>query len=92
MSNGGIIQPALRGAYNHEFGDAQSNITSNFAVAQNLPFVTEGAKRERNWLSLNPYVTAALPNNWMFQAEYEHDFLRSNVSENIFNLAASYKW
>jgi|GEM_PF-1299324 len=92
MPNSGIILPMMRVAYNHEFGDGQSNIKSEFEAAPTMTFKTEGAIRERNWMSVNPSVTAAFPNNWMFQANYEHDFFRYNVNDHIFNLAARYKW
>lgn len=92
MSNGGLLVPAMRVAFNHEFGDGQANVKSNFLVDPSSTFTTEGAMRERSWLSVNPTVTAAFPNNWLFQAYYAHDFLRYNVETHIFNLAARYKW
>ncbi|NBO19611.1 MAG: autotransporter domain-containing protein [Proteobacteria bacterium] len=92
MDNGGVIVPSMRVAYQHEFGDGQVNVKANFLDAPNLPFKVEGALRERDWLNVNPTVSAAFPNNWLFQAFYSHDFLRYNVETHVFNLAARYKW
>jgi len=92
LPTGGVVLPAMRVAFNHEFGDGQSNVKSAFVTAPTRTFKTEGAVRERNWISVSPSVAAALPNNWLFQANYEHDFFRYNVNDHIFNLAARYKW
>jgi outer membrane autotransporter protein len=92
MDNGGVLVPSMRIAYQHEFGEGQVDVKANFLDAPNLPFKVAGARRERDWLNVNPTVSAAFPNNWLFQAYYSHDFLRYNVETHIFNLAARYKW
>jgi uncharacterized protein YhjY with autotransporter beta-barrel domain len=92
MPGTGVLIPAFRVAYNHEFGDGQYNVKSDFVDAPTMPFVTEGARRERNWMSMNPSVMAALDNNWSLLAAYERDVFRYNVNDNTFNLAAKYMW
>ncbi|MFA6279756.1 MAG: autotransporter outer membrane beta-barrel domain-containing protein [Bdellovibrionales bacterium] len=92
MSNGGVFLPALRVGYNHELGDDQSTIKAEFANLAGSSFTTKGAKKSRDWVNVNPSLTAALANDWTFAAQYEHDFFRDDSSENIFNLAAHYKW
>ncbi len=92
MSNGGVLLPALRVGYNHEFGDDQSTIKAEFANLAGSSFTTKGAKKSRDWVNISPSLTASLANDWMFAAQYEHDFFRDDSSENIFNLAARYKW
>ncbi len=92
MSNGGVLLPALRVGYNHELGDDQSTIKAEFANLAGSSFTTKGAKKSRDWVNISPSLTASLANDWMFAAQYEHDFFRDNSSENIFNLAAHYKW
>jgi len=92
MSNGGVLVPAMRVGYNHEFGDDQSSIKAEFASLTGSTFITSGAKKARDWMSLAPSVSAALPNDWTLRAQYEHDFFRDDTNENIFNFAANYKW
>ncbi|HAX91396.1 MAG TPA: hypothetical protein DCY07_04210, partial [Rhodospirillaceae bacterium] len=92
MANGGVFLPALRVGYNHEFGDDQSNIKAEFANLAGSAFTTKGAKKSRDWINITPSLTAALANDWTFQLQYEHDFFRDNSNENIFNVAAVYKW
>jgi len=92
MSNGGTLLPGMRMAYNHEFGDDTSNIKAAFANLSASGFTTKNDKKSRDWLSLNPSLVATLPNDWSLSAQYEHDFFRNDVNENIFNLAAQYKW
>lgn len=92
MSNGGVLLPAMRLGYNHEFGDDRSNIKAEFVNLANSGFTTKSNKRSRDWINITPSVTASLPNDWTFTAQYEHDFFRDDVNENIFNLVAQYKW
>lgn len=92
MSNGGVLLPGLRAGYNHEFGDDRSDIKAEFANLANASFSTKGSKKSRDWVNVTPSVTASLPNDWTLVAQYEHDFFRDDVDENIFNLAAHYKW
>ena len=92
MSNGGVLMPAVRFGYNHEFGDDRSNIKAEFVNLAGSGFSTKSDKRSRDWVNLTPSITASLPNDWTFVAQYEHDFFRDDVNENIFNLAAHYAW
>ncbi|MDD3182502.1 MAG: autotransporter outer membrane beta-barrel domain-containing protein [Alphaproteobacteria bacterium] len=92
MSNGGVLMPSLRIGYNHEFGDDRSNIKAEFVNLANSSFTTKSDKKSRDWINLSPSISASLPNDWTLVAQYEHDFFRDDVNENIFNLAAHYKW
>ena len=92
MSNGGALLPGMRMAYNHEFGDDHLSVKSELAGSGASRITTDSAKKSRDWLSLSPSLTAALANDWTVVAQYEHDFFRDDVNENIFNLAAHYKW
>ena len=92
MANGGALLPGVRMAYSHEFGDDHSSIKSEIASSHASRMTTSSAKKSRDWLSLSPSVTAALTNDWTLVAQYEHDFFRDDADENLFNLAANYKW
>jgi len=92
LSNGGVLLPGLRMAYNHEFGDDRSNIKAQFANLSASSFTTKSDKKSRDWLGLSPSVAASLPNDWTLLAQYEHDFFRDDSNENLFNLSAHYKW
>ena len=92
MSNGGVWSPSFRTAYNHEFGDGITKVKSNLLIDSGDTFLTSGSRRERNFISVNPAVTASLQNNWSFEAEYLRDFLRYDINDNLFNLSAKYKW
>jgi len=92
MSNGGILLPSVRMAYNHEFGDDKSRIKAEFANIAGSSFSTDSAEKSRDWISFSPAISASLPNDWTLLAQYEHDFFRDDVNESIFNLAANYKW
>lgn len=92
LSDGGILEPAIRLGYNHEFGDATNAIRAEFVNMANSSFEVKSRKRSRDWITLSPSITAQLANDWSLGAQYEHDFFRDDVNENVFNLFANYKW
>lgn len=92
MDNGGSVLLSGRLGYNHEFGDAQTKVTSASVTTPAASVTTSGAKRSRDWVNFTKSVAVALPNNWTFEAAYEHDFFRDDADEHIFNLGANYKW
>ncbi|MGE4351341.1 MAG: autotransporter outer membrane beta-barrel domain-containing protein [Bdellovibrionales bacterium] len=92
MSNGGVLLPSLRLGYNHEFGDDTASIKAEYINLANSRFTTKTDKKSRDWINLSPSLTASLPNDWTLVAQYEHDFFRDDVNENIFNITAHYAW
>jgi uncharacterized protein YhjY with autotransporter beta-barrel domain len=91
MNNVGTIQPGMRVAYRHEFGDDRTSVKSSFVNLANSSFTTKGAKKSRDWIALAPSVSAYLDNDWSFSLQYEHDFMRDDTNENIFNMSAHYQ-
>ncbi len=92
IGNSGAIIPAFRIALNHEFGDAQARAKSQLLTVSSAQVTTEGVKRSRTWLSLNPSVTAELSSRWALHAQYVRDVFRDGDNENTVNFGASYKW
>jgi len=92
MGDTGVLLPALRIGYNHEFGDDRATVKASFVNLAGSSFTTKGAKKARDWVNVTPSITAALTNDWAFSAQYEHDFFRDDSAENVFNLGARYVW
>lgn len=92
LTEGGTITPLVQATLDHEFGFGYPEVQASFVNIPNSNFTIDGQERSKNWLSFGPSIMATLAGHWQLEADYRHDFFRSDIDQQIFNFGAEYRW